>query len=119
MEWGSSQVHSPCSLTIDIDDTIKISDVRDRSKLLKNTFANPNPQAVGGMPDIYKALAARYNPTFFYLSASPWQIYPFLRHFTKTHYPFGQIILRDMSYMELSSFLASLTVGTQEYKQDR
>jgi phosphatidate phosphatase APP1 len=74
---------------------------------------------VEGMPELYKSLHARYHPTFFYLSASPWQLYPFLRGFTKTHYPFGQIILRDMSYMELSSFLASLTVGTQEYKQDR
>ena len=58
------------------------------------------------------------NPTVFYLSASPWQLYPYLREFTKTNYPYGQLILRDMSFTELRSFVLNLTIGTQDFKQD-
>jgi phosphatidate phosphatase APP1 len=54
-----------------------------------------------------------------YLSASPWQLYPFLLDFVRTNYPWGQIILRDMSYLELWSFIASLTIGTQQFKENR
>ena len=107
-------------LILDIDDTIKISDVRDRLKLLRNTFIVKHGQPVEGMPQLYQSLVTRLsNPTFFYLSASPWQLYLFLLEFVRTNYPFGQIILRDMSYLELSSFLSTITIGTQEYKQDR
>jgi len=72
------------------------------------------------MPEVYNSLVERLlNPTFIYLSASPWQLYPFIREFTNTHYPFGQLIMRDMSYVELTSFITTLTIGTQEYKEDR
>jgi phosphatidate phosphatase APP1 len=105
---------------VDIDDSIKISDVLDKLKLLKNTFVVAQGKPVPGMPQLYQALRARLaNPTFFYLSASPWQLYPFLHDFVTTNYPFGQIILRSMSYVELSSFLVTLTIGAQEYKEDR
>jgi phosphatidate phosphatase APP1 len=71
------------------------------------------------MPELYNGLNQLLgHPTIIYLSASPWQLYSFLRPFTNKYYPPGQIVLRDMSYMELSSFLMSLTVGTQEFKQD-
>ena len=89
-------------------------------KLLKNTFVVQQGRPVAGMPQLYHSLRARLaNPTFFYLSSSPWQLYPFLHDFVTSNYPFGQIILRDMSFVELSSFLMSLTVGTQEYKEAR
>ena len=104
----------------DIDDTIKISQVLNRIDLLRNTFLVPEGQPVEGMPDLYQSLSFRLrNPTWFYLSASPWQLYPFLRQFTSKFYPFGQIILRDMSFVEISSFLSSLTIGTQAFKSDR
>jgi phosphatidate phosphatase APP1 len=107
-------------LIIDIDDTIKISQVLDRLKLLYHTFIEEHGQPVAGMPQLYHSLVTRLsNPTFFYLSASPWQLYLFLLDFVRTNYPFGQIILRDMSYLELSSFVSTLTIGTQEYKEDR
>lgn len=121
---GSFQVwisySSDVYIFLDIDDTIKISDVLDRLKLLRHTFIEKHGQPVVGMPQLYQSLIARLaNPTFFYLSASPWQLYLFLHKFVITNYPFGQIILRDMSYLELSSFIATLTIGTQEYKEDR
>jgi hypothetical protein len=107
-------------LMVDIDDTIKISEVRNRMALLRHTFVDKQGTPVSGMPELYRSLIHRMDsPTFFYLSASPWQLYLFIRDFVDTNYPLGQIILRDMSYVELSSFLSSLTIGTQEYKTDR
>ena len=105
-------------LTSDIDDTIKISDVLNRRKLLRHTFIDEHGTPVPGMPELYRTLVGRlFDPTFIYLSASPWQLYIFLLDFVRTNYPFGQIILRDMSYLELWSFIASLTIGTKEFKE--
>ncbi|KAG8810004.1 hypothetical protein FRC17_003135 [Serendipita sp. 399] len=108
----------------DIDDTIKITEVRDRIKIIRNTFTK-EAAPVPGMSDLYKqlhdVLSTQNNPApFFYLSASPYNLYPFLREFVlKTGFPQGMIILRDMSWMALESFIVSLTYGTQTYKEDR
>ena len=96
-----------------------MTDVLSREELLKHTFLDKEGIPVQGMRELYKSLMTRLgNPTVFYLSASPWQLYPYLREFTKTNYPFGQVILRDMSYVELTSFITTLTIGTQEFKED-
>lgn len=96
-----------------------MTDVLNREELLKHTFLDHEGIPVNGMPDLYRSLMTHLNnPTIFYLSASPWQLYPYLREFTKKNYPFGQVILRDMSYVELTSFITTLTIGTQEFKED-
>ena len=118
--WGiiSGTLSLVLYIISDIDDTIKISEVLNRKKLLRHTFIDQHGTPVAGMPDLYRSLVTRLsNPTFFYLSASPWQLYIFLLDFVRTNYPFGQIILRDMSYLELWSFIASLTIGTREFKE--
>jgi hypothetical protein len=108
----------------DIDDTIKVTEVRDRIKLLKHTFVDL-PTAVQGMPDLYKGLRDALSTTshpapFMYLSASPYNLYPLLRGFVReAGFPGGTIILREMSWMDMESFVMSLTKGTQEYKTDR
>lgn len=72
------------------------------------------------MPELYQTLQSHLNkPVWFYLSASPYNLYPFLQAFTSAHYPRGQLMLREMSWMELQSFIVSLTVGTQGYKEER
>lgn len=72
------------------------------------------------MPELYTHMQATlHKPVWFYLSASPYNLYPMLRSFTSQFFPRGQIILRTMSWMEFQSFLVSLTVGTQEYKEER
>lgn len=74
------------------------------------------------MPEFYaflQSLIARDDPPWFYLSASPYNLYPFLRFFTRKHYPHGTIILRDSSWQTLPGLLSNLTVGTHEYKVDR
>ena len=53
------------------------------------------------------------------LSASPYNLYPFIHKFIHDHYPAGTIILRDSSWKVLGGVLKSLTQGTQAYKTDR
>ena len=59
------------------------------------------------------------NPPFWYLSASPYNLYPFLHKFRESYYPHGTMILRDASWMNLGGLLLNLTQGTEAYKVDR
>ncbi|KAF3935377.1 hypothetical protein ABW20_dc0100650 [Dactylellina cionopaga] len=100
----------------DIDDTIKVTDTLSMKELLRHTFAE-EPTPTPGFPDLYKRLDQVLDqPAWFYLSASPYNLYPFLLSFIRTHYPFGQPILRDMSWMSVAGLVASVSNGTQEYK---
>lgn len=73
------------------------------------------------MPELYKLIQSEITSAspFFYLSASPYNLYPFLRGFRDVYYPHGQLILRDASWMSIPGLLSSLTVATHEYKVDR
>jgi phosphatidate phosphatase APP1 len=103
----------------DIDDTIKKTLTSDPVGILKTTFAE-EPEPIKGMPEFYKHLVEKLdNPPFWYLSASPYNLYPFLRQFRETYYPSGTLILREASWMNLAGFLTNLTQGTQAYKFDR
>ena len=103
----------------DIDDTIKITHTTDPVGTLKTTFAEV-PQTTEGLPEFYQLLEAHFkNPAWFYLSASPYNLYPFLHKFIHEYYKPGTIILRDSSWMVLGGLLKSLTQGTQAYKVDR
>ncbi|KAK1817454.1 hypothetical protein LTR12_008094 [Friedmanniomyces endolithicus] len=117
----------------DIDDTIKITQTTSPIGILKSTFTVETPQPVAGMPELYAHIqrvltlpptttptTSQPNPPpFFYLSASPYNLYPFLRHFRTAHYPPGTIILRDASWQNLGGLIASLQQNTQAYKADR
>ena len=83
--------------------------------ILRSTFVS-EPTPIAGMPELYKEVSTKLNPTWFYLSASPYNLYPFLRPFLHAHYPPGPIVLRDASWQDLGGFLASLTQGTAAYK---
>jgi phosphatidate phosphatase APP1 len=103
----------------DIDDTIKKTLTSSPIGILTTTFAE-EPEPIKGMPELYKHIVSKLdNPPFWYLSASPYNLYPFLREFRETHYPSGTLILRDASWMNLAGFLANLTQGTEAYKVDR
>jgi len=73
------------------------------------------------MPELYTFIQRVISASspFFYLSASPYNLYPFLSQFRQQFYPQGMMILRDASWMNLSGLLSNLTLGTQEYKVDR
>ena len=89
------------------------------------TFVEP-PTAIAGMPELYRTLHALLQSShadphehvpFFYLTASPYNLYPFLRSFRdEMQFPPGQLMLRDSSWKTVAGLLSALTVGTQEYK---
>lgn len=107
------------TIVSDIDDTVKKTMTPDPLGVLRTTFAEL-PQTTQGMPEFYKILQEQFkNPAWFYLSASPYNLYPFLQPFLKQNYPAGTIILRDASWMYFAGLLQSLTEATQEYKTDR
>jgi phosphatidate phosphatase APP1 len=81
--------------------------------VLKSTFVE-DPVAIKGMSELYKIFEEQFNPAWFYLSASPYNLYPFLHKFVGDHFVPGTIILRDASWMFFSGFLQSLTEGVQE-----
>ena len=83
------------SVISDIDDTIKVSDVRNRDELMKNTLVRPF-QPVKGMADPYRAWARNDGASFHYVSGSPWQLYPALAEFVRSNnFPTGSFHLKQ------------------------
>ncbi|KAK5130801.1 hypothetical protein LTR08_001634 [Meristemomyces frigidus] len=104
----------------DIDDTIKVTQTPDPIGILTNTFVVETPQPITGTPEFYAHInATLHQPAFFYVSASPYNLYPFLRQFREAHFPQGTMILRDASWQNLGGLVTSLQLNTREYKMDR
>ncbi|CAJ2510642.1 Uu.00g062670.m01.CDS01 [Anthostomella pinea] len=108
------------SVISDIDDTIKVTQTSDPIGILRTTFFD-TPQVIAGMPELYRYIQSLIKDTspWFYLSASPYNLYPFLRDFRQRNYPHGTIVLRDSSLMSIPGLLTTLTLGTEDYKVDR
>ncbi|KAI0891304.1 hypothetical protein F4806DRAFT_309033 [Annulohypoxylon nitens] len=104
----------------DIDDTIKVTQTSDPIGILRTTFLE-KPKPIAGMPELYRFIRSLVGEksAWFYLSASPYNLYPFLREFRQHNYPHGTVILRDASWMSLPGLLTTLTLGTEDYKVDR
>ncbi|MCJ1477076.1 hypothetical protein MMC13_005747 [Lambiella insularis] len=102
----------------DIDDSIKITMTLSPIGILRSTFVS-TPTPITGMPELYSHIYHLLKPSWFYLSASPYNLYTFLRPFLHQYFPKGTVILRDASWMNLSGFLESLTQGTEDYKASR
>jgi phosphatidate phosphatase APP1 len=105
----------------DIDDTIKRTMTGSALGVLQSTFID-DPVPIEGMPELYQYMQEKFDqPPIWYLSASPYNLYPFLRTFLleTAKYPPGPLLLRDASWMSLAGLLASVTQGTQAYKVDR
>lgn len=101
------------SVVSDVDDTIKISEVRDKQRLLERTFLREF-EAVPAMAALYGQWAAA-GATFHYLSASPWQLYDALLEFTeKAGFPAGSMHLKLFRAKDSSFF--SLFEDPQSYK---
>lgn len=88
--------------------------------ILRSTFID-TPTPIKGMPELYAHVNKLLGPQspFFYLSASPYNLYPFLQSFRNQYYPFGELILRDASWLTIPGLLSNLTLGTEDYKVDR
>ncbi|MDL2286040.1 DUF2183 domain-containing protein [Desulfococcaceae bacterium OttesenSCG-928-F15] len=82
------------SVISDLDDTVKVTEVLDKKKMLHNTFFKEF-LAVPGMAELYRNLA-REKVSFHYLSSSPIQLYPALHDFlVKEAFPEGSMHLRE------------------------
>jgi phosphatidate phosphatase APP1 len=102
------------SVVSDIDDTIKISEVHDKQRLLARTFLE-RFEPVPGMAAVYRRWADA-GAAFHYLSASPWQLYDALAEFADAAgFPPGSLHLK-LFRLKDSSFFA-LFQDPRSYKQ--
>jgi hypothetical protein len=87
------------SVISDIDDTIKITEVADRRRMLRNTFLREFV-SVPEMAELYRHWHDARRAAIHYVSASPWHLYPFLSDFlTAQQFPAGTFHLRDFRLM--------------------
>ena len=109
MFTGHAHLIAPHGVSVisDIDDTIKHSQVTDKSELMQNTFLREF-RAVEGMPELYAGLA-NTEVAFHYVSGSPWQLYePLDRFMSEAGFPEGtfhlkQFRLKDSSVLDILS----------------
>ncbi len=102
------------SVISDIDDTIKLTEVRDREAMLRNTFLRPFRPAPG-MSALYARWRTNDHAQFHYVSASPWQLYPALAEFRRTNgFPAGTFHLKTLRVKD-ETFL-DLFQSPVEYK---
>jgi len=98
----------------DIDDTIKITNVRDRAATLRNTFLEPF-RPVAGMAEVYQSWARQGSVDFFYVSASPWQLFLPLWDFIRSNgFPAGAFYLKQVRWKDESLF--NLFESPMKYK---
>ncbi|MCB1171341.1 MAG: App1 family protein, partial [Leptospiraceae bacterium] len=94
------------SVISDIDDTIKITEVRNRASMIENTFYREF-RPVPGMAELYRRWKDR-GMFFHYVSGSPYQLYPDIASFLDSSgFPPGTFHLRELSVHD-SSFLSFL-----------
>lgn len=90
-------------LISDIDDTLLVTDVASRLRMLQHTFLENalTRKSFPGTAQVYQRLhtapdGTGFNPVF-YLSSSPWNLYDFLERFLNIQqFPEGPLILRDL-----------------------
>lgn len=89
------------SVISDIDDTIKVTQVRDRKALLRNTLLRPF-EAAPGMAELYRRWAAE-GVTFHYVSGSPWQLYePLVAFMKERQFPDATFMLKSFRLKDSS-----------------
>lgn len=102
------------SVISDIDDTIKITDVRDRKATLRHTFLREF-QPVAGMAKFYQRLARERGAQFHYVSASPWQLYEPLADFIRSNsFPAGTFALKEFRWKNRTAL--NLFADPERYK---
>jgi phosphatidate phosphatase APP1 len=90
------------SVVSDLDDTIKVTEVLNRRRLIERTFFR-DFEAVPGMAAVYTAWACG-GAAFHYVSASPWQLYPPLSDFLDSAgFPRGTFHARSFRLHDSSS----------------
>ena len=112
---GSVWLVEPEGLSVisDIDDTVKITEVTDKTKLIRNTFFREFA-AVDGMAPLYRKWAAQ-GAVFHFVSSSPWQLYEPLRELmNESGFPEAAWHLKPFRVKDVSA--RSLFADPTEYK---
>ncbi|CEP62096.1 phosphatidate phosphatase APP1 LALA0_S04e07690g [Lachancea lanzarotensis] len=97
------------ALISDVDDTIKHTGVTgDKRSLFTNVFVHDfNFWAVPGMSLWYNTLKDSENVNFFYVSNSPFQLFPLLDDYISQFFPTGPLFLKRYSGNLVSSLMSS------------
>jgi hypothetical protein len=96
------------SIISDIDDTIKISNVTNKRRLLRNTFLEEF-QEVPGMAQLYQTWKSMYNATFHFVSSSPYQLYHELEAFrARVNFPPATYHLKTIRPKDATGTLVQL-----------
>ncbi|CAF3534303.1 unnamed protein product [Rotaria socialis] len=104
------------SIISDIDDTIKVSEVLDKIRLVANTFIH-HFRVVEGMPEVYRGWNDKYNCTFHYLSAMPDQLYAVTKDFVDDHqFPDGTFHMRHFHWSSISIYNFVHSIDTKMHK---
>mmetsp|Transcript_2230 Transcript_2230/g.6514 ORF Transcript_2230/g.6514 Transcript_2230/m.6514 type:complete len:429 (+) Transcript_2230:22-1308(+) len=94
---GTTYLLPPVGLSVisDIDDTIKLSNVLDKKKLMRNTFLKEF-KPVPGMSQLYQSWSKR-GAAFHFVSSSPFQLYRELHSFLEREsFPLGSFHLKQI-----------------------
>lgn len=105
-------------LVSDIDDSIKITLTSEAVGILRTTFVT-DPEPIPGMPELYDFIDREFDPTWIYLSASPYNLYKFLHSFLHSFYPPGTLLLRQATWRDLREFIRSYNTRTGTYKMQQ
>lgn len=103
---GEIHLLTPRGLSVisDIDDTIKVTEIRDRKATVRNTFLKEF-QPVPGMAEMFQTWARHPDTAFHYLSCSPWQLYGPLDEFRRAAgFPPGSFHLKAFRLKDDSLF---------------
>ncbi len=115
---GTLRLLGPTGLSVisDIDDTVKVSNVLDRTELVANTFYRPY-LAVQGMPGLYGAWRDR-GVVVHYVTAGPWQLFSPIWSFLAENGLAGAGIEMREFRLANASFV-DIFRDSQDYKKQR
>ena len=102
---GAAQLIGPRGQSIisDIDDTVKISNVTDRRRLLEQTFLL-DFAAVRGMSKVYGDWIDE-NASLHFVSSSPWQLYePLVEFLDANEFPAATLSLKTVRFRDKTLF---------------
>ncbi|MEM9159667.1 MAG: phosphatase domain-containing protein [Verrucomicrobiota bacterium] len=91
------------SIISDIDDTVKVTQVRERRKLIEHTFFK-RFSAVEGMATLYRDFE-KSGATLQFVSSSPWQLYkPLLDFLAANNFPWAPLQLKSVRFRDETLF---------------
>jgi phosphatidate phosphatase APP1 len=98
---GSIHLISPTGISVisDFDDTVKVTQVSDRAKMLANSLYR-DYQAIPGMSDRY-ASWAQQGVAFHFVSSSPWHLYEPIKEFLdSSKFPSSSMSLKHVRFRD-------------------